>query len=208
MDGWGSPRPTMRATAARWAGGRPPRVRPCAPRGARCAARGERGIGAPTQGPPGSAAVGARARAGASPSGARVAVVIVDHGSRREASNAMLATVVDAFRRRGPEGEGFVAVEPAHMELAEPSIATAVGRCVAEGATRVVVTPFFLAPGRHIQDDIPALVAEAARAHPGVEVRIAEPLGTHPLAVDILHARVAESLGGGGEGAWSSSSSS
>ena len=35
-------------------------------------------------------------------------------------------------------------VEPAHMELAEPSIATAFARCVERGATTVVVFPYFL----------------------------------------------------------------
>jgi len=141
--------------------------------------------------------VGRRPGTASGASDDRVAVVIVDHGSRREASNAMLASVVDAFRRRSedsPAGRRFVAVEAAHMEIAEPSIATAVGRCVAEGATRVVVTPFFLAPGRHIQEDIPALVAEAARNYPGVALTVAQPLGTHPLALDILEARVDESL--------------
>ena len=35
------------------------------------------------------------------------------------------------------------------MELAEPSIEQAFDKCVAQGATFVVVHPYFLAPGRH-----------------------------------------------------------
>lgn len=41
----------------------------------------------------------------------------------------------------------------------------------------MVVTPFFLANGRHIQDDIPALVNKAKRLVPGVDCVIADPLG-------------------------------
>ena len=43
-------------------------------------------------------------------------------------------------------------VELAHMEIAEPSIEVAFGRCVEQGATLVAVSPFFLSPGRHWQE--------------------------------------------------------
>jgi len=36
-----------------------------------------------------------------------------------------------------------------HQELAEPSIKDAFSLCVQQGAKRVVVSPFFLFPGRH-----------------------------------------------------------
>lgn len=63
------------------------------------------------------------------------------------------------------------------MELAEPSIGTAVARCVSDGFKKVVIAPYFLSRGRHITSDIPALVAEAQKAYPGVECVIAEPIG-------------------------------
>ena len=50
-------------------------------------------------------------------------IVIVDHGSRRDESNAMLEEVARLFGERFRER--FEIVEPAHMELAEPSIAAA-----------------------------------------------------------------------------------
>src|SRR5207248_837243 len=80
-------------------------------------------------------------------------VILVDHGSRRDESNAMLLDVVRDFAL----ATGIPIVEPAHMELAEPSIATAFARCVERGATMVVVFPYFLLPGRHWNDDIPRL---------------------------------------------------
>ena len=46
---------------------------------------------------------------------------------------------------------GRQVVEVAHMELAEPTIEQAVGRCAAAGARRVVVAPYFLSRGRHVQ---------------------------------------------------------
>ncbi len=113
-------------------------------------------------------------------------VVIVDHGSRRPASNAMLEQFVARFADASP----FDLVEPAHMELAEPSIATAFDRCVARGAQRVVVIPYFLLPGKHWTEDIPALTAAAARRHPDVPYLVGAPIGLHPMMVDVIQARL------------------
>lgn len=81
------------------------------------------------------------------------------------------------------------------MELAEPSIATAFRRCVEAGATRVIVVPYFLAPGRHWTEDVPHLAAEAAAPHSGLEYLVAAPLGVHPLLLAVIDERIAESLG-------------
>lgn len=58
------------------------------------------------------------------------------------------------------------------------------------GAKRVVVTPYFLGPGRHWQEDIPSLTAAAAARHSGTEFVVAAPLGLHPLVVEALHSRM------------------
>jgi sirohydrochlorin ferrochelatase len=122
----------------------------------------------------------------------RTGLIIVDHGSRREESNALLVAVADAYRQHS----GWPIVEPAHMELAEPSIAAAFARCVDQGAELVVVFPYFLAPGRHWSEDIPRLAAEAARpfAERGVRHVVTAPLGLHPLMLDIIGDRVAHCL--------------
>jgi sirohydrochlorin ferrochelatase len=117
-------------------------------------------------------------------------VVIVDHGSKRGAANAMLNDVVAMFR----ETTGAKIVEPAHMELAAPTIADAIGACVQQGAQTIVVHPYFLAPGRHSTEDIPRMVAEAAAAHPNVPCRVTEPLGLDERMCAVIAARIAETL--------------
>jgi len=117
-------------------------------------------------------------------------VVIVDHGSRRADSNAMLLDVVALFRKTAP----FPIVEPAHMEMVEPSIATAFDRCVSQGARLVVVHPYFLLPGRHWDKDIPALAAEAASRHAGVQYLVTAPLGLHEKMTEIMRQRINDCL--------------
>jgi len=117
-------------------------------------------------------------------------VVIVDHGSKRAESNAMLERFVAMFAETG----GYAIVEPAHMELAEPSIATAFDRCVRRGARRVVVMPYFLLPGRHWNQDIPTLTEEAAQRHPDVPFMVGAPIGLHPKMTDVIAARLEHCL--------------
>jgi sirohydrochlorin ferrochelatase len=115
-------------------------------------------------------------------------IIIVDHGSRREESNRMLEELARLFGERFRVKYGIV--EPAHMEIAEPSIATAYARCVERGATRVVVCPFFLGPGKHWTGDIPRLTEEAARKFPETTYHVTPFLGIDELIMDLLEKRV------------------
>ncbi|XP_039838805.1 sirohydrochlorin ferrochelatase, chloroplastic-like isoform X3 [Panicum virgatum] len=146
--------------------------------------------------------------------GDKDAVVIVDHGSRRQESNLVLNDFVEMFRAR----TGYKIVEPAHMndadlwmlagakgltglvaaqpqfsqmqELAEPTIKDAFGKCVQQGASRVIVSPYFLSPGRHWKQDIPALAAEASKELSNIPYIVTAPLGLHELMVDIMNDRI------------------
>ena len=117
---------------------------------------------------------------------ARSAIVLIDHGSRRPEANATLEAVAAALQRRVPER----IVEIAHMELAKPSLADAVAACVAAGAREIVVHPYFLAPGAHATRDIPEQAEAVASRHPGVSIRVSDPLGVHEGLIDAILARV------------------
>lgn len=123
----------------------------------------------------------------------KTAVILVDHGSRREEANRMLEHVAQCYA----EQHGVPIVAAAHMELAAPSIADAFADCVARGASQVVVAQYFLSPGRHSRSDIPALVAAAAAAHPGVAWVISEPLGVDSRLAALVHDRVCQALTAG-----------
>jgi sirohydrochlorin ferrochelatase len=114
------------------------------------------------------------------------AVLLIDHGSRRDAANEMMdcmAHLVQAMA--GPD----VVVRYAHMELAEPSISAGVHSCVEAGATELVVFPYMLSPGKHSTGDIPRMVAEAAAAHPTLDVRITSAFGVHEKLAELILGR-------------------
>ncbi|XP_057539600.1 sirohydrochlorin ferrochelatase, chloroplastic isoform X2 [Amaranthus tricolor] len=114
--------------------------------------------------------------------GQKDGVIIVDHGSRRKESNLLLNEFVLMFKSK----TGYPIVEPAHMELAEPSIKDAFSLCVQQGAKRVIISPFFLFPGRHWHQDIPSLADAAALEHPGISYLVTAPLGLHEKLVNRL----------------------
>ena len=117
-------------------------------------------------------------------------IIVVDHGSRLAEANDLLIEVARALEQQS----GAAIVEPAHMELAEPRLDQAFAACVRRGARRVIVHPYFLAPGRHSTLDIPRIVAEAAANHPGVTYSITDPLGSDPRIVEVIQRRIAEAL--------------
>jgi len=110
------------------------------------------------------------------------ALLIVDHGSTRVTANRMLEDVAEVLRRKRPD----LIVEFAHMELAEPNIEQAFGKCVKAGATEVIVHPYMLSPGRHASKDIPILASKAAKRFPRVKWRCTKPLGLHEKIGDVV----------------------
>ena len=88
---------------------------------------------------------------------------------------------------------GYAVVIAAFLEGGRPDLSAAVGELASRGVSRVVVIPYFLTLGLHLQRDLPRLAGEARRAHPGMEVRVTEPLDGHPAMIDALLTRARES---------------
>lgn len=119
------------------------------------------------------------------------AVVLVDHGSRAKAANAQLDVLTEQIAAALPDCR----VLAAHMEIAEPSLGSVLEQCIAEGATEIRVHPFFVAPGRHVREDIPRIIREACVQHPEIEIRLTEPLGLHPSVIEAVLSRIADADG-------------
>ena len=108
-----------------------------------------------------------------------------------ESANESVRAVAADVARQG----GFELVEAAFLELAQPDLARAVGDLAARGAGKVLIIPYFLTLGIHLQRDLPRIVEEIARAHPDMEIRIAPPLDGHPAMSEVLLDRAREAMG-------------
>jgi sirohydrochlorin ferrochelatase len=111
-------------------------------------------------------------------------LLLVAHGSRREASNDEVRQVA---KRLGGEVNGaFDRVDCAFLELAEPSIPDGIRQSIQSGATQVVVLPYFLSAGRHVAEDIPDEVEIVRKERPDIDITVAPYLGAADGLTDIL----------------------
>jgi sirohydrochlorin ferrochelatase len=122
------------------------------------------------------------------PSTERTAVLLIAHGSREPSANDDLHALAE---RLAGTGENPIVVA-CFLELAEPDIPTGGEQCVARGATRVLMIPYFLSAGVHLRRDLTAAREELERAHPGVAFDLGPALGPHPLLDELVSARIHE----------------
>ena len=116
--------------------------------------------------------------------------MIFAHGSSIESANDSVRRIAETVRIEG----GFDLVEAAFLEQGRPDLASTVAALVQKGAARIVVLPYFLTLGVHLQRDLPKLVEELGRAHGGVDIRVTPPLEGHPALCQILEERAYQAL--------------
>jgi sirohydrochlorin ferrochelatase len=116
--------------------------------------------------------------------------VVFAHGSSVESANEAVRTVAAQMAERG----GLEHVVAAFLEGGKPDLKSAVSELARGGVERVIVIPYFLTLGLHLQRDLPRLVEEVRRATPGVELEVTAPLDGHPAMTEALLDRAQASL--------------
>jgi sirohydrochlorin ferrochelatase len=114
------------------------------------------------------------------------AVLLIAHGSRHAPANDDLHQLVARLAERGD----YAIVEACFLELADPDIPAGGDRCVARGADRVLMVPYFLSAGVHLLRDLATARDELRNRHPGVEFRLGPALGPHALLERLVRERI------------------
>jgi sirohydrochlorin ferrochelatase len=107
----------------------------------------------------------------------RVGVLVAAIGSSDPLANARTRQVAPQLLA----GTNWVGATTAFVTHPEPSLAEAAGRLRRQGARRVVVAPWFLAPG--------LLPDRVRRFADGAGLALAEPLGAHRLVAETVLSR-------------------
>lgn len=116
------------------------------------------------------------------------ALLVMAHGSPRAEANVDILRVADVVRAR----KAYPFVQVCYLDCNEPDIATGIDQCVAAGASEIVAVPYFLHSGKHFLRDIPAILEDAARRHPGLSIAMGDYVGHMPAMSDVLRDRVRE----------------
>jgi precorrin-8X/cobalt-precorrin-8 methylmutase len=114
------------------------------------------------------------------------AVLLLGHGSRVKEANDILRKVAQEVKAGGAYGM----VAPAFLQMERPDFREALEGIVREGFKEVIVMPYFLYAGAHVQEDLPREIKEAMAKYQGISLRVAPCLGFHAKLVDIALERI------------------
>jgi len=126
-------------------------------------------------------------------------LVAVAHGSRDPRAAATVSELLTVVRARAARrGLAGLDVRAAFLDHCAPSLPQVLGSLPCEGAASdgtARIVPLLLTAAYHSKADIPAQLAAAAAAHPGLDVACARTLGPHALLLTALERRLREASG-------------
>ncbi|MDD3295464.1 MAG: CbiX/SirB N-terminal domain-containing protein [Geobacteraceae bacterium] len=121
----------------------------------------------------------------------KTAILLMAHGSRVSEANDAVHEIAKMVR----DFAGYDIVEVSFRENHAPNIQQGIDACVARGAGRILLVPYFLYMGAHVREDLPREMEEARLRHPGVEMAMAGHLGVHKRLAKLVIDRIEEAFG-------------
>jgi sirohydrochlorin cobaltochelatase len=112
------------------------------------------------------------------------AIILFAHGARDPQWAAPFRRMVARLRAARPD----LPVQLAFLELMQPALADAVAGMAADGIKRITLVPLFLAQGGHLKEDLPRLLDDIRRSHPGVTIDVTQAIGDS----EVLTAAIAD----------------
>lgn len=117
------------------------------------------------------------------------AIILLGHGSRVPDAGKHMEKVAAGLKAK----YGYDMVEVCYMSRLGPHLPETFGKCMEQGATHVMVIPYFLHDGLHLVLDIPEMMQELAGDYPHVKVVLGKNLGFDEILVDLVERRIVDS---------------
>lgn len=117
------------------------------------------------------------------------AIILVGHGSRVPGAGEGMEKVAEGLRQKLHHS----IIEICYLSRLGPHFPEVLEKCVAQGATKVLVLPYFLHAGLHLLLDIPQMMQEKAREFPQVKLILGKNLGFDESLVELVTKRIEES---------------
>lgn len=108
--------------------------------------------------------------------------IVFAHGSSIESANEAVRVVAQSTAERG----GWKVFQAAFLEGGRPTLAEAAAELIHRGASSLIVLPYFLTLGLHLQRDLPRLIESIRLEHREVDIQVTAPLDGHPAMIDAL----------------------
>jgi sirohydrochlorin cobaltochelatase len=108
--------------------------------------------------------------------------IVFGHGSSLASANASVRNVANAAAERS----GWREYEVAFLEGIDTKLPEAVDALSKRGVSRIVIVPYFLTFGKHLERDLPALIDEIRATRPQLSFDVKRPLDGHPAMIEAL----------------------
>jgi sirohydrochlorin cobaltochelatase len=105
--------------------------------------------------------------------------ILLSHGSKVKESNDASKNVLKELKK------SLKNVELAFLELAEPDFQSAVKSLKESGVSHIKVLPLFLAPGKHVREDVPHLCEMFSKEYE-IEISVLEHIGANDGYVKLI----------------------
>lgn len=116
------------------------------------------------------------------------AYLVIAHGSRSKESEQAFEEFLQKLKKASPKRF----IQGAYLEISEPQVSEGIDLCVEAGAREIFVIPLMFFPGRHVRDDIPALIKEAYEKYPYLTFHYSGPLCEDPALLEIINKKVSK----------------
>jgi len=100
-------------------------------------------------------------------------LVLFVHGSQSPSAQSYYQTLLDRMRAKF----GTERVRLAHLQFLEPDIRTQIRTSVSGGIENFAILPVFLAPGNHIEIDLPKELSALCQEFPEINIEVLKPIG-------------------------------
>jgi sirohydrochlorin cobaltochelatase len=120
-------------------------------------------------------------------------VIVAAHGSRRKSSAAEVAALAKKLdvKVKTDGSNDIHQVVHAFLQFCDPSLETVIQELADSGVDEMIIFPFFISAGSHVQTDIPRAIETARHKHPGVRFHITRHLGILDAVEDLILQEVA-----------------
>lgn len=112
----------------------------------------------------------------------RAGLILLAHGSRDALWRQPIEAVHQLVQAMRPDLHCICA----YLDACAPDLPAAAQSLIAQGVEHLIVLPLFLGTGKHAREDIPRLLDELRRQHPGCRFDLQTAAGENPRVTSLL----------------------
>ncbi len=115
-------------------------------------------------------------------------LLLIAHGTPQEEANKPIWQVLDSLKTK-PQ---VTAAQLCFMEINAPNILKGTNILLSQNVTHISAVPYFLQLGRHVQEDLPVVIAKAKTQHPNISLALSDYLSNELLLLKVVKDLIAK----------------